>query len=108
MEILVIAVVALIVFGPEKLPEMARKVGNFARDVRRMSEDVRSEAQGIMHDDDDDDPFFPEDEKSTKASRADEAAESKKTDDGKVDARPASERKATAPDSSDPEKTEAP
>ena len=75
MEILVIAVVALIVFGPEKLPEMARKVGNFAADLRRMSSDVRSEYQGIMDDDDDDDddPFFPEDESPTKASAADEA-----------------------------------
>ncbi len=72
MEILVVAVVALIVFGPEKLPEMARKVGNFARDIRRMSEDIRSEYTGIMDDEDDDDPFFPEDESKTKASKADE------------------------------------
>ncbi len=74
MEILVIAVVALIVFGPEKLPEMARKVGTFAADLRRMSNEVRSEYSGIMDDDeDDDDPFFPDDESSTKASKADEA-----------------------------------
>ena len=72
MEILVVAVVALIVFGPEKLPEMGRKVGSFVADIRRMSNDVRSEFHGVM-DDDDDDPFFPEEEKSTAASTADEA-----------------------------------
>ena len=75
MEILVIAVVALIVFGPEKLPDMARKVGNFAADLRRMSNDVRSEYGGLMDDEDDDDPFFPEDESSTEASAADEKKE---------------------------------
>ncbi len=71
LEILVIAVVALIVFGPEKLPEMGRKVGSFVADVRRMSNDVRSEFHGAMEDDDDD-PFFPEEETSTAASTADE------------------------------------
>lgn len=72
LEILVIAVVALIVFGPEKLPDMARKVGNFAADMRRMSNEVRSEYRGVLDDDDDDDPFFPEDESSTRVSSADE------------------------------------
>ena len=66
-----IAVVALIVFGPEKLPEMGRRVGSFVADVRRMSDDVRSEFHGVM-DEGDDDPFFPEDENSTAASTADE------------------------------------
>ena len=68
-----IAVVALIVFGPEKLPEMGRKVGSFVADVRRMSNDVRSEFHGVMEDDDDEDPFFSEEETSTAASAADEA-----------------------------------
>ena len=73
LEILVIAVVALIVFGPEKLPEMGRKAGSFVANVRRMSNDMRSEFDGWMDDDDeDDDPFTPEDEASTAASRADE------------------------------------
>ena len=73
LEILVVAVVALIVFGPEKLPEMGRKAGTFIASVRRMSTDVRSEFHGLVDDEDDeDDPFFPEDEKATEASRADE------------------------------------
>ena len=76
LEILVIAVVALIVFGPEKLPEVGRKVGSFMAGIRRMSSDVRSEFHGLVDDDDDaDDPFFPEDEKSTEAARADQEDE---------------------------------
>ena len=59
MEILVIAVVALIVFGPEKLPEMARKTGRFVSDIRRMSSDVRSEFETAFDDEDEDDDFEP-------------------------------------------------
>ena len=84
LEILVVAVVALIVFGPEKLPEMGRKAGTFIASVRRMSTEVRSEFHGFMDDDDDadDDPFFPEDEKATEASRADEQEAGRAKDPG--------------------------
>ena len=54
MEILVIAVVALIVFGPEKLPDIARRTGRFVSDVRRMGDDVRSEFTTAFDDDEDD------------------------------------------------------
>ena len=73
LEILVVAVVALIVFGPEKLPEIGRKIGNFLAGVRRMSTEMRSEFHGLIDEDESDDPFFPEDEKTTEAARADEA-----------------------------------
>ena len=43
LEILVVAAVALIVFGPEKLPEMARTVGRTIADIRRMADDIRSD-----------------------------------------------------------------
>ncbi len=43
LEILVVAAVALIVFGPEKLPEMARTVGRTIADMRRMADDIRSD-----------------------------------------------------------------
>jgi len=43
LEILMLAAVALIVFGPEKLPEIARSVGRFMSEVRRMATDVKSE-----------------------------------------------------------------
>lgn len=43
MELLVIAAVALIVFGPEKLPVVARQVGRYAAEIRRMASEVRDE-----------------------------------------------------------------
>jgi len=36
-ELMVIAVVAVIVFGPDRLPEMARQAGKFARQVRNLA-----------------------------------------------------------------------
>jgi len=46
-EFLVIVVVALVVFGPDKLPEFARQAGRMVRQVRQLSrqarDDIRSE-----------------------------------------------------------------
>ena len=36
-EVLVILVLGLLVLGPERLPEFARKIGNFIKEARRMS-----------------------------------------------------------------------
>ena len=43
MEILVVSVLGLIVFGPDKLPEIARTVGAFFRQVQSMADDVKQE-----------------------------------------------------------------
>ena len=43
MELLVIAVIALVVFGPDKLPEIARQVGRTATELRRMATEVKDE-----------------------------------------------------------------
>ena len=43
MEIMVVAIIALVVFGPEKLPELARTLGRYASELRRVAGDVRSE-----------------------------------------------------------------
>jgi sec-independent protein translocase protein TatA len=48
-EILVILVVALIVFGPKKLPEVGRQVGSAVRELRRMQDSVRSELDSVLH-----------------------------------------------------------
>ena len=42
-EIVTIVVIILIVFGPERLPEMARKTGQFVRKARSMVTDLRQE-----------------------------------------------------------------
>lgn len=43
LEVLVVAVLALIVFGPERLPDIARTVGRTLAQLRRMAADVKDE-----------------------------------------------------------------
>ncbi len=47
-EILVILLLALLVLGPEKLPETARKVGKFMNEVRRMTSGFEEEVRSAM------------------------------------------------------------
>ena len=48
-EILVILVVALLVFGPQRLPEVGRQVGSALRELRRMQDTVRGELDMVLH-----------------------------------------------------------
>jgi sec-independent protein translocase protein TatB len=41
-EIIFIAVAALLILGPKKLPEFARTIGKLVRDFRRQTDDVRN------------------------------------------------------------------
>lgn len=41
-ELVVIGLVALIVFGPHRLPDMARKVGGYVRDLRAAAAEIRA------------------------------------------------------------------
>jgi sec-independent protein translocase protein TatB len=45
LKLLVLAVIALIVFGPERLPAFAAQVGRALRELRRMAEGAKSELQ---------------------------------------------------------------
>lgn len=49
-EILVIMVVALIIFGPGKLPEIGAQVGKAVRDFRRMTKEMTSEFEDSIGD----------------------------------------------------------
>ncbi len=49
LEILVVAVVALMVFGPKRLPEVARQVGHGIRELRKIQETVRSEIHDVLN-----------------------------------------------------------
>ena len=48
-EILVILIVALMVFGPERLPQVGRQVGAAVRELRKMQDAVRGELDMVMH-----------------------------------------------------------
>ena len=42
-EIVVIAILALVLLGPKKLPELAQTLGKFVRDFQRAADDVKRE-----------------------------------------------------------------
>jgi sec-independent protein translocase protein TatA len=47
-EILVILVVALIVLGPQRLPEAGRQIGKFVREVRHWAESIQTEIRDVI------------------------------------------------------------
>jgi len=49
-ELLVIMLVALVVLGPDKLPDAARKMGNVLGELRRMSSGFQDEMRGAFED----------------------------------------------------------
>jgi Tat protein translocase TatB subunit len=51
LELGLIMALALIVFGPDRLPEIARQVGRTLGEVRRISSDVTNEFQRSIRDD---------------------------------------------------------
>ena len=48
--LIIIFVVALVVFGPEKLPDLARNLGKMMGEFRRATGDLRSTFEGHMRD----------------------------------------------------------
>ncbi len=47
-EILVILVIALLVFGPNKMPEIARQVGKGFREFKRVQQHLKSELRDVV------------------------------------------------------------
>jgi TatA/E family protein of Tat protein translocase len=58
-EMLVIGVLALLVFGPSKLPELGRMVGRAMREFRRASDEFRSTVETNLHINDPEPPPEP-------------------------------------------------
>jgi sec-independent protein translocase protein TatB len=44
-KILVLAVIALVIFGPDQLPKIARQAGQALRDLRRIAESAKADLQ---------------------------------------------------------------
>jgi sec-independent protein translocase protein TatA len=53
LEILVVLVVALVVFGPNKLPQLGRQVGRGYREFRKFQQGIRDDIEGAFREDDD-------------------------------------------------------
>ncbi|MEW5757003.1 MAG: Sec-independent protein translocase protein TatB [Pseudomonadota bacterium] len=48
-ELVLVGIVALLVVGPERLPELVRTVGHWVGRFRRMADEVNAEVQREMH-----------------------------------------------------------
>ena len=51
IEIIVILIVALIVIGPEKMPELARTLARLMRDLRGVMDEVRGQFEDLTRED---------------------------------------------------------
>jgi sec-independent protein translocase protein TatB len=51
-EILIIAVLALLLLGPERLPEAAKTLGKGLRDIRRATDDLKDQVEREIYADD--------------------------------------------------------
>lgn len=60
-EIMLVGVIALIVFGPHRLPEIARTVGRTLNELKRQASEVRAEFEAGLNVDE------PEDERPAPA-----------------------------------------
>ena len=52
-KILVVMVFALVIFGPQRLPEVARNLGQTLRTLRGVQDDVRQQLTATLNTDDD-------------------------------------------------------
>jgi sec-independent protein translocase protein TatB len=51
-EILIIAVIALLLLGPEKLPEAAKTLGKGLREIRKATDDLKDQVEKEIYSDD--------------------------------------------------------
>ena len=56
-ELVIIGLLFLVVFGPSKLPQMARDLGRFVSEARRSVDEFKGE---LMHDEDEDEDRRPQ------------------------------------------------
>jgi Tat protein translocase TatB subunit len=57
-EIVIIGVLFLLIFGPSKLPTMARDLGKFVNQARRSIDDFKSEITAVADEDEDEEEDY--------------------------------------------------
>ncbi|MEX0664826.1 MAG: twin-arginine translocase TatA/TatE family subunit [Acidimicrobiia bacterium] len=84
-EILVIFVIALLVFGPNRLPEIGRQVGKGVREIRKFQQTLRSDFDDVLADDESDHvepaPTLPPLAEDTPTAQAGDAVSTPDIDD---------------------------
>jgi len=53
LEIAVVLLVALLVFGPNRLPELAKQVGGALRELKKIQQNIRADLHDMMNDESD-------------------------------------------------------
>jgi sec-independent protein translocase protein TatA len=53
LEIAVVLLIALLVFGPNRLPELARQVGGALRELKKIQQNIREDLNDMMRDESD-------------------------------------------------------
>ena len=53
LEIAVVLLIALLVFGPNRLPELAKQVGGALRELKRIQQNIRADLHEMMQDESD-------------------------------------------------------
>ena len=89
-EIIVIALLALIVLGPDKLPQAARQVGHYTAEARKIADGFRHEMQSAI--DEVTDTVTPPDERA-----ADRQLDAPPTGATPIDVEPAEAKPLTPP-----------
>jgi Tat protein translocase TatB subunit len=110
LEILVVSALALIVFGPEKLPQIARTIGRGISELRRMASDVKQEFEVGLNIDDDEDEVEdgPRVHRPTRRSGSGSTADEAGEEPSRPDAQEEDIPPASGTDQNDQPPTEAP
>lgn len=48
-ELIIVVIAVLVIFGPKKIPEIARKIGRITGEIRKVTDDLKGEIQSGIH-----------------------------------------------------------
>jgi Tat protein translocase TatB subunit len=95
-ELIIILIVALLVVGPAKLPEVARSVGKTLGEFRRMADDVKETIEQEMAKEDEEKKEEPSGEKEEKKAGEEAALEEREKTAGEEEQQAGEEPKKSA------------
>jgi TatA/E family protein of Tat protein translocase len=78
LEIAVVLLIALLVFGPNRLPELAKQVGGALRELKKIQQNIRADLHEMVNDESDSaapPPVLPPKAEGTDGAEGTEGAE---------------------------------